>query len=407
MAALWTITLLAATVLAQPCARTGDRCGLRAGGRPFSNPFGPFYPAVTNSVLQSQNVASGWSAENHLSSNPTVTADTSLAPACADVYNIRGCGLVTADRLQVPALADGRVSQIYQSNGCPAGQHSGGVYLKGTSGSGTLRMYTGQLCVACPFTASAWTRCEANGGTSSNGKFSLGNIASVGGACSGAMDAVDVQFWQADCQDTPRLTPPILTEAAAVTRPPGYVRGATKLLAGMGDSITASTGTGLVPAPVGVAYLLGPEYAWIQGGVPGDTCADVLARWAAVAAQSPTHVFVMCGVNDARTGRTAAAAWADLEDILEDARARRMKVRPVLTLNFDGAADSTPTGVAMINTLRASISAWCSANGVQCVNPATDLQTGDALKAEYSDDGIHLNAAGQAIFRQHIAQDWN
>lgn len=359
-------------------------------------------------MKSSQDLSSGWSATNTGSSNPTITGNTSESPACADVYNLEGCGLTKADRLQVPALSDAQSSFIYQSSVCPAGPHSAGVYLKGTSASGVVNLYTGELCVACPYTAASWSRCTASGGTS-GGTFAIGNIATVGtGDCDGAKEAADVQVWQADCQNRSTITPPIgPTGALSVTRPAGHVNGATKKLAGMGDSITFASGSGLDPTPVRVANVLGPEYAWIQGGVPGDTCEEVLARWPAVKAQlaAGDRVFLMCGVNDARTGRTAAEAWADAESLLEDARTSGFSIRPVVPLNFEGAADADPGKVAVMNTLRASYAAYCVAHSIECADPAVDLQTGNEIKDEYDqDDKIHLNGPGQLIFQKHIAK---
>lgn len=214
---------------------------------------------------------------------------------------------------------------------------------------------------------------------------------------------LDVDFWQADCQDSLVALPPVVTGAIPVRREAGCVASNIRKVAAMGDSIFYASGTGLPQVAVRVAEALGPDYAPIEGGVPGDTCAQVRARMPAAYDAGMTHLVVMCGVNDARTGRTAAQAWEDLSAVLEDAVDAGVRVRPVLTLNFEGAGDSDSTKVAMINTLRGYIAAWCVAHDTACADPAVALQSGDALKADLRQDGTHPNAAGSTLLVTHIS----
>lgn len=369
--------------------------------------YADYYPATLNRVLSSQDLASGWSATNTGSSNPTITADYGTSPTCAEAGNLPDCGLTTADRIQVPALSDGQLSIITQGSACPSGAHSAGVWVKGTAASGSLDMLAGDLCTSCPYTTS-WSRCTANGGAAST-TFALGNISTVGsGTCQGAKSALDVQVWQMDCQNRSTISPSIgPTGAASLSRPPGHVYAATRKLAGMGDSITYASGSGLFPTPIRVANALGPQYAWIQGGVPGDTCAQVLARWPAVLAQLSAGdlMFLMCGVNDIRTGVSAATAYTSWAAIMDSAKAAGLRMRPVLTLNFEGASDYDAAKGIALNDLRTLEQAWCTANGVECSDPAAELQTGNEIKAPYQQgDGIHLSGAGQVVFAQYIAK---
>lgn len=378
------------------------------------------YPASTNYALSSQDLATGWSAANTGSTNPTPSADTSIAPTCAAAKNIPGCGLVTADRIQVPAVGAAENSFIYQA-GCPNQIHSTGWWVCGTAGgvseTGTADIYTGGGTIngsfRCPFTVCPnWTRCTRDnsdpGTTLGIGNF--GNLPPVG-----ARAALDIQVWQADCQDSDTITPSIPTAGASVARDAGCVSGATKVLAGMGDSITLASGTGLYPLPVRVAYALDPvdfSYGWIQGGVAGETCADILARWPSVKAQGVTHLFLHCGVNDARTGRTAAAAWADQLALLTDALASGVKPRLVKTLNFEGAVDADPAKVTMINDLKVLQQAWCDSHGLACADPAATMQTGNAL-INHQGDFLHPNGTGSEqlktaiyVWAERAAEGW-
>lgn len=165
----------------------------------------------------------------------------------------------------------------------------------------------------------------------------------------------------------------------------------------MGDSIMLASGTGLQQVAVRLSEALGDDYGWIAAGVSGDTCADVLARWPAVADAGVTHLALMCGVNDARTGRTAAQAWADESALLNHALDAGVRVRLVKTLNFDGANDSSSSKVAMINTLREYQQAWCDARGLACADPALALQAGDVLRF-HQGDYLHPDTQGSVIF---------
>lgn len=179
---------------------------------------------------------------------------------------------------------------------------------------------------------------------------------------------------------------------------------ATKVLATMGDSILLGTGASVKSQEL-IWAMLGTDFSHIEGAVANQTCAEVAARWAAVKAQGVTHLVTMCGVNDARLDNTAAAAFAAQEAMLDDALASNIKVRLVLTLNFEGAADANPTRIAMINDLRTLQQAWCTANSVTCANPASILQTGNQIQAKYHQgDYIHLNDLGASVYSSIIVQ---
>ena len=363
------LSLLAAVVLSQ--------CD---GGHPCTA-----YPAVTNHVRSSQDLMWGWSSYGGCS----VETNTTMAPACAESFNTRGCGRQTAGRIHCPAVADGVNAFVYQSDVCPSGMRSAAAYLRASDGgTATPGLYVGGAVYANE--VSGWVRVGVENVATGSTTFAIGNF--------GPRPALDVDFWQADCQDSAVLLPPVVTGARPVRREAGCVASSVRKVAGLGDSIMLASGTGLPQVAVRVAEALGPDYAPVEAGVAGDTCADVRARWPALRDAGVSHLVVMCGVNDARTGRSASQAWEDLSAVLADASDAGVKVRPVLTLNFEGAGDADATKVATINTLRGYIAAWCVANNVACADPAAALQSGDALKTEYRQDGTHPNAAGSTLF---------
>lgn len=373
------------------------------------------YEEATNYVLHSQNLGGGgWALANSAGSNPTITDNTSFAPTCLQIGNdVSGCGLQVADRLQVPAVLSGTSSFAYQT-GCPNQVHSTGLWVAGTLGgvseTGSIDVYTGggvNGCFSCTFAAYPnWTWCTANNAAAGT-TIAIGRYAAAPCA-TGDRAAIDVQIWQVDCQDADEITPSIgATAGAAVTRDAGCVDAPTRMVAGMGDSITAANGTGVDPLPIRVASALDGltayNYDFFQGGVPGERCDEILARWPAAKAAGATHMFLHCGINDVVQDRLPAAIWADQEALISDALASGIRVRLVKTLNFDGSSITTPTRVQRVNDLKVLQQAWCDAHGLACADPAATMQTGDTL-INHTGDFIHPNATGQEQLKVAITE---
>lgn len=342
------------------------------------------YPAVTNYVRSSQDLMWGWSSAGGCA----VEGGVVVAPSCAASFNTRGCGLMTAGRIRCPAVASGVNAFVYQSDVCPSGMRSAGAFFRASDGgTATPGLYVGGSVYV--YEVGGWVRSKVEGVTSGSTTFAIGNF--------GPAPALDVDFWQADCQDSLTLLPPVVTGAVPVRREAGCVPGQTRKLWVGGDSTMTAT-DGLQAAAVRFAHALGPSYGWLDGAESGSTCAGVRARWAVARDAGVTHAALFCGVNDARTGRTAEEAWADQEAVLSDAVDAGIPVRLIRTLNFEGAGDADETKVARINTLRGYQQAWCAANNRKCADPAVALQTGNAIKTEFQQDPTHPNAAGH----QHL-----
>lgn len=373
------------------------------------------YSAATNYVIASQDMVGGsWIPTDGLGSYGCTLTAGYPAPPCSETFNVRGCGLNTATRLVCPAVLAGALQIVYQ-DGSALGTHSGGIYAYVLDGGAQVAdLQVGGSCVRCAADNTP-RRCVINSASTASSRVAIGLQGGTNNCASGARAALDIIVWQGDRQNVATLTPPIVTSTTSEFRDAGCVRGATKILIGMGDSITYN---GNVPSLFAEALNPGlgihtAPFAWVNGGVPGDTCAQVRARWPALRdAYNPTHLSLMCGVNDIRTGVSAATAWSNFEWILNDARSRGIRVRPILPLNFEGASDYDATKGASMNTLRASVQAWCTARGVACANPAfaandagiqvalSDGGYSNAIKAEFQDtaDGIHLNAAGRVRY---------
>lgn len=178
--------------------------------------------SYTNSTLRSQAIGtSPWDVD-FAGSPPTVTTDYG---SIADPENNH-----TGSRYQFPATSAAEYSIGRQLGSCPFNSHvSKGIYVIGTSGSGTIDLCTtgavegsgtpaaagGFGCVPCSYNSSTWTRCthidfnQAGAGNSFFGNASLLN----GGT---ARSANDVVVWQQDCVVGSSLGPPIKTLGSAV-----------------------------------------------------------------------------------------------------------------------------------------------------------------------------------------------
>jgi len=170
----------------------------------------------------------------------------------------------------------------------------------------------------------------------------------------------------------------------------------------LGDSLTAGYRTldpyavdPRVPYPAQLEALLrerlgGRVQAFVvNAGVNGDSTDGMLWRFGqAVAPERPDAVVVWGGINDLGAGRTPEAVMANLARLY--AKCGEINAKPV-------ACTLTPTRRTGPNMreLNDSIRAHASEKGLALADlfPALSDDNGN-LKAEYSDDGVHLTPAG-------------
>lgn len=173
------------------------------------------WEARTNTALRSialDDVA--WVLQNLGAALPTRTANYAVAPD----------GTTTAERLEFAASAATQYSRIYQADGCPLATSSAGLYIKGTTTSGTIDVCLfgvneGWRCTACAFVAGTWSRClnENKAFTGAGTRyFAFGNDTLNNGGTTRV--ANDVLVWQADCQAGATIGPPITTAGTSATR---------------------------------------------------------------------------------------------------------------------------------------------------------------------------------------------
>jgi lysophospholipase L1-like esterase len=141
----------------------------------------------------------------------------------------------------------------------------------------------------------------------------------------------------------------------------------------------------------------------INGGVPGNTSAQLLARMDSLLAQSPDAVFVLIGTNDC--GVTPLATYqANIAAIKAkcDAAGRRVAFGTIPPR----AAGATSAIKADVRRFNLWLTAWCANQGIPLadINSAVaDKTTGNLAAANDSGDGIHMNDAGHLAAANAIA----
>ncbi|MBL0304408.1 MAG: hypothetical protein IPQ23_22405 [Cytophagaceae bacterium] len=208
--------------------------------------------ARTNSLIRSEALDNAAWTSSTGAGAVTVTADYAAAPD----------GTLTADRLQVAACPTaGLYSARLQSRAAAISTDVGSVYLKGTSGSGSVGIMLGGAATywaaTCTFNASTWTRCSTPAGAiPAASEFWIGCLNnSVSSPNPGNTGAADVLVWGAQDEVGAYATSYIPTTSAAVTR---NVESADFIVS---VSPTASTGLSTAATVTTVSTA-----TWVSGG---------------------------------------------------------------------------------------------------------------------------------------------
>lgn len=237
---------------------------------------------------------------------------------------------------------------------------------------------------------------------------SVGTVSGAGTGVWGAQPATlylgstasSIRQWDGHLRD---LT--ICHQAASVSE---CVTAATGTpLAALGDSITLGSGLG-APYPVVVKSLITGAWLLNNYGVGGYTTSQVLGLWTStVRPLAPPRVMLMAGVNDVRTGVTAAVAWANLKTIVDQAVADGATVSLGTVTPFYGRAEWTAGREVERLALNASILAYCTTSSIRCFDAATAVadpaDPKRILPAYDQGDAIHPNQAGANIIAAQAA----
>lgn len=190
------------------------------------------------------------------------------------------------------------------------------------------------------------------------------------------------------------------------TRATGKVAGS--VIGWLGDSHTVGAGASNVAfafrmvTPVYTGGLVASMFGSVNGGIAGETSAQVAARAQSVLDAGAETLFVMCGTNDAGASITATTYIANLDTI--KSAADRAGVPMVVGTVPPRAASGAATDLT--NAYNLQLRVWARNNGVPLADTwaaLVDPATGLMLAAYDSGDGVHFNDGGHEAMAETIA----
>jgi len=147
-----------------------------------------------------------------------------------------------------------------------------------------------------------------------------------------------------------------------------------------------------------------PARPYVNRGIPGQTSTQILLRFRQdVIDLHPAAVVILAGVNDLNLGLDSASVETieeNYEDMADLAIAN--EIRPVfatiLPVNTEVVKPHPLVRThpnAAIRTIDAWLRAYCARRRIELIDFADAMQMPNGqLRPEYSDDGLHPNAAG-------------
>ena len=170
--------------------------------------------------------------------------------------------------------------------------------------------------------------------------------------------------------------------------------------------------TGIRIAMLGDSHIAVPDWTQLLGrtdvsnhGISGDTAANILAnpsRLQAVYDDAPEVCFYMVGKNDIDAGISAGGIATSVRDI--GVRLLDHRIEPIFLIPFYVSLTYQGAGYinSMVNGIHSLSYQKCQDAGITWLNDLDQLCVDNALQPQYTSDGCHLNASGQAIWAQCI-----
>lgn len=144
----------------------------------------------------------------------------------------------------------------------------------------------------------------------------------------------------------------------------------------------------------------------LNRGINGDTADGIMRRLDPITDGHPAKIFLLCGVNDVSHDLTADSVASAVMEVVEKIRtsspSTRLYVQSLLPVNNSFGRYKRLIGKEQtIRDINAILAPAVEAAGATWINLHPAFCDGDGnLKAELTNDGLHLLAPGYEIWRE-------
>lgn len=142
-----------------------------------------------------------------------------------------------------------------------------------------------------------------------------------------------------------------------------------------------------------------PSIKVYNRGIGGESTASLLARLPQTFGDATSlQVFLQCGVNDLFAEIPVDSIVANHARILEFAKSRNIRLKPTLIFYLRFQPDLNHK----VKILNQKLKEFYSSHGIEVIDLNPRISEGECLLKNYSNDGVHLNAAGYKIWAEEI-----
>lgn len=145
-------------------------------------------------------------------------------------------------------------------------------------------------------------------------------------------------------------------------------------------------------------------------GISGDNTDGMIARIHEAIAAQPSKIFILAGINDISLQRSNATILRQMKLLLRQLKAgspdTEIYVQSLLPINDEKLKYSRLKGKEVqIDEYNQALKAMCDEMEVNYIDIHTSLlESPRCLKAEYTDDGLHINEDAYAVWVELIKQ---
>jgi lysophospholipase L1-like esterase len=142
-----------------------------------------------------------------------------------------------------------------------------------------------------------------------------------------------------------------------------------------------------------------PNLSIVNRGIGWDTTEGLLHRMESIYSTGAKKAFIMIGINDLAQNRSVDEIFSDYVKVLEQLISHNITPYIQSTILAGGRHIDRNKSIIMLN-LR--LKNWAEENGLVFIDLNQKLAADGSLNMSFSDDGIHLNGQGYAVWKTAI-----